>query len=143
MFMIVLFESAFYNSIEMSMYRNNFLDLQKNSLKRSFNFKKRVGESHVLLHNLRVELFKYKHKMAFAGEYRSLFFAETLQQCSLIYKEPVTPPAKKYKNLSNPYYDIQSCAISIRQSRILFFYPIENFKASVQFKLIYFIQIKR
>ena len=31
------------------------------------NFKKRVGESHVLLHNLRVELFKCKHKMAFAG----------------------------------------------------------------------------
>ena len=28
---------------------------------------------------------------------------------------------------------IQSCAISIRQSRILFFFPIENFKASVQF----------
>ena len=38
---------------------------------------------------------------------------------------------------------VQSCAISIRQSRILFFFPIENFKASVQFKLIYFIQIKR
>ena len=39
--------------------------------------------------------------------------------------------------------DIQSCAISIRQSRILFFFLIENFKASVQFKLICFIQIKR
>ena len=38
---------------------------------------------------------------------------------------------------------LQSCAISIRQSRILFFFPIENFKASVQFKLIYFIQFKR
>ena len=38
---------------------------------------------------------------------------------------------------------IQSCAISIRQSRIFFFFPIENFKMSVQFKLIYFIQIKR
>ena len=37
---------------------------------------------------------------------------------------------------------LQSCAISIRQSRILFFFPIENFKASVQFKLIYFIQLK-
>ena len=105
MFIIELSESAFYNSIEMSMYRNNFLDLQKNSLKQSFNFKKRVGESHVLLHNLHVELFKCKHKMAFAGGYRSLFFAETLQQCSLIYRKPVTPPAKKYKNLSNPYYD--------------------------------------
>ena len=34
---------------------------------------------------------------------------------------------------------IQSCAISIRQSRMLFFFPIENFKASVQFKLIYFV----
>ena len=69
MFMIVLFKSVFYNSIEMSMYRNinNSLDLQKNSLNQSFNFKKRVGESHVLLHNLRVELFKCKHKMAFAG----------------------------------------------------------------------------
>ena len=51
MFTIVLFQSVFYNSIEISMYRNNFLDLQKISLKQSFNFKKRVGESHVLLHN--------------------------------------------------------------------------------------------
>ena len=32
----------------------------------------------------------------------SLFFTETLQQGSLIYREPVTPPAKKYKNLSYP-----------------------------------------
>ena len=67
MFMIVLFKNVFYNSIEMLMYRNNVLDLQKKNLKQSFNFKKRVGESHVLLHNLRVELFKCKHKMAFAG----------------------------------------------------------------------------
>ena len=67
MFMIVLFKSVFYNNIEKSMYRNNFLDLQKNSLKQSFNFKKRVGESHLLLHNLLVELFKCGHKMAFAG----------------------------------------------------------------------------
>ena len=69
MFMIVLFKSVFYNNIENSMHRNNLLDLQKNSLKQSFkfNFKKRVGESHVLLHNLLVELFKCRHKMAFAG----------------------------------------------------------------------------
>ena len=75
MFMIVLCKSVFYNNIEKSMYRNNFLDLQKNSLKQSFNFKKRVGESHVLLHNLLVELFKCRHKMAFAegsGHYFSL-----------------------------------------------------------------------
>ena len=42
-----------------------FLDLEKYSLKQSFNFKKRVGESHVLLHNMLVELFKGKHKTAF------------------------------------------------------------------------------
>ena len=106
MFMIVLFKSVFYNNIEKSMYRNNFLDLQKNSLKQSFNFKKRVCESHVLLHNLLVELFKCGHKMAFAGGYRSLFFAETLQQCSLIYKEPVTPPAKKIQKFEQPLMDI-------------------------------------
>ena len=47
------------------MYRNNFLDLEKYSLKQSFNFRKRVGESHVLLHNMLVELFKGKHKTAF------------------------------------------------------------------------------
>ena len=68
-FMLLLFDSLFYSSIENSPYRNNSLDLQKNksrlTLKQSFNFKKRVGESHVLLHNLRVELFKCKHKMAF------------------------------------------------------------------------------
>ena len=67
MFMMVLFKSVFYYNIEKSMYRNNFLDLQKNSLKQSFNFKKRVGESHVLLHNLLVELFKCGYKMAFAS----------------------------------------------------------------------------
>ena len=46
-------------------YRNNFLDLEKYSLKQSFNFKKRVGKSHVLLHNMLVELFKGKHETAF------------------------------------------------------------------------------
>ena len=81
MFMIVLFKSVFYNSIEMSMYRNNFLDLQKNSLEQSFNFKKRVGESHVLLHNLCVELFKCKHKMAFAGGSGHYF---SLKLCSSV-----------------------------------------------------------
>ena len=34
-------------------------------IKQSFNFKKRVGESHLLLHNMLVELFKGKHKTAF------------------------------------------------------------------------------
>ena len=34
-------------------------------IKQSFNFKKRVSESHVLLHNMLVELFKGKHKSAF------------------------------------------------------------------------------
>ena len=46
-------------------YRNNFLDLEKYSLKQSFNFKKLVGETHVLLNNMLVELFKDKHKTAF------------------------------------------------------------------------------
>ena len=46
---------------------NPCLDLQKNSLQQSFNFKKRVGESHILLDNLLVELFKCGHKMVFAG----------------------------------------------------------------------------
>ena len=41
------------------------LDLEKYSLKQSFTFKKRVGESHVLRHNIVVELFKGKHKTAF------------------------------------------------------------------------------
>ena len=41
------------------------LDLEKYSLKQSLNFKKRVGESHVLLHNMLVELFKGKRKTAF------------------------------------------------------------------------------
>ena len=42
-----------------------FWNLEKYSLKQSFNFKKRVGESHVLLHNMLVESFKGKHKAAF------------------------------------------------------------------------------
>ena len=61
----IAFKSLFYSSIKKTSYRNNFLDLEKYSLKQSFNFKKRVGESHVLLHNILVELFKGKHKTAF------------------------------------------------------------------------------
>ena len=56
-------------------HRNNFLDLEKYSLKQSFNFKKRAGESHVVLHNMLVESFKGKHKTAFrlgSGHYFSL-----------------------------------------------------------------------
>ena len=65
MFMISPFKSLFCSGIKKTSYRNNFLDLEKYSLKQSFNFKKRVGESHVLLHNMVVELFKGKHKTAF------------------------------------------------------------------------------
>ena len=90
--MLLLFNSLFYSSIENSAYRNNLLDLSKNSWKQSFTFRKHVGEgyvracdSHVSLHISLVELFKCKHKTAFAGGEWSLFFAETLQQCSLIY----------------------------------------------------------
>ena len=64
MFMISPFKSLFCNGIKKTSYRN-FFDLEKYSLKQSFNFKKRVGESHVLLHNMLVELFKGKHKTAF------------------------------------------------------------------------------
>ena len=65
MFMISPFKSLFFSGIKNTSYRNNFLDLEKYSLKQSFNFKKRVGESHALLHNMLVELFKVKHKTAF------------------------------------------------------------------------------
>ena len=65
MFMISPFKSLFCSGIKKTSYRNNFLDLEKYSWKQSFNFKKRVGESHVLLHNIVVELFKGKHKTAF------------------------------------------------------------------------------
>ena len=65
MFMISLFKSLFYGSSKKTSLRNNFLDLEKYSLKQSFNFKKRVGESHVLLHNMLVESFKGKHKTVF------------------------------------------------------------------------------
>ena len=65
MFMISPFKSLFCSGIKKTLYRNNFLDLEKYSLKQSFNFKKRVGESHVLLHNMVIELFKGKHKTAF------------------------------------------------------------------------------
>ena len=65
MSMISPFKSLFCSGIKKTSYRNNFLDLEKYSLKQSFNFKKRVGESHVLLHNMLVELFKGKHKTAF------------------------------------------------------------------------------
>ena len=65
MLMISPFKRLFCSGIKKTSYRNNFLHLEKYSLKQSFNFKKRVGESHALLHNMLVELFKGKHKMAF------------------------------------------------------------------------------
>ena len=65
MLMISPFKSLFSSGIKKTPYRNNFLHLEKYSLKQSFNFKMRVGESHVLLHNMLVELFKGKHKSAF------------------------------------------------------------------------------
>ena len=64
MLMISPFKSLFSRGIKKTSYRNNFLDLEKYCLKQSFNFKKRVGENHVLLHMV-VELFKGKHKTAF------------------------------------------------------------------------------
>ena len=71
-FMLLLFNSLFYSSIENSPYRNNLLDLSKNSWKQSFTLRKRVGEghvrapdSHVSLHNSLVELFMCKHRTAF------------------------------------------------------------------------------
>ena len=96
MFMISPFKRLFCSGIKKTSYRNNFLDLEKYSLKQSFNFKKRVGESHVLQHNMVVELFKGKHKMDFewgSGHYFSpknvqVFFAE---KC-----------ASKSKNFSSP-----------------------------------------
>ena len=65
MLMISPFKRLFCSGIKNTSYRNNFLDFEKYSLKQSFNFKKRVGESHVLLHNMLVELFKGIHKTAF------------------------------------------------------------------------------
>ena len=81
MFMISPFKSLFCNGIKKTSYRNNFLDLEKYSLKQSFNFKKRVGESHVLLHNMLVELFKGKQKRHFewgSGHYFSLKLRESV-----------------------------------------------------------------
>ena len=49
MFMISPFKSLFCGGFKKTSYRNNFLDLVKYSLKQSFNFKKGIGESHVLL----------------------------------------------------------------------------------------------
>ena len=65
MFMISPFKSLSCSGIKKTSYRNNFLDLEKYSLKQSFNIKKRVGEIHVLLHNMLVELFKGKYKTGF------------------------------------------------------------------------------
>ena len=65
MSMISPFKSLFCSGIKKTSYRNNFLDIEKYSLKQSFKFKKHIGESHVLLHNMVVELFKGKYKTAF------------------------------------------------------------------------------
>ena len=65
MFMISPFKNLFCSGIKKMSYRNNFLDSEKYSLKQLFNFKKHVGESHALLHNMLVELFKGKYKTAF------------------------------------------------------------------------------
>ena len=65
MSMFILHLKAYSIAVLKDVVCNNFLDLEKYSLKQSFNFKKRVGESHVLLNNMLVELFKGKHKTAF------------------------------------------------------------------------------
>ena len=65
MFMISPFKSLICSGIKKTLYHNNFLDLEKYRLKQLFNFKKCIGKSHVLLHNMVVELFKGKHKTAF------------------------------------------------------------------------------
>ena len=81
MFMISPFKSLICSGIKKTSYRNNFLDLEKYSLKQSFNFKKRVGESHVLLHNMLVELFKGKIKRHFewgSGHYFLLKLRESV-----------------------------------------------------------------
>ena len=65
MLMISPFKRLFCSGIKKTSYRNNFLELEKYSLKQLFNFKKRVGDSHALLHNMLVELFRGKHKTAF------------------------------------------------------------------------------
>ena len=87
-FMLLLFKSLFYSSIENSTYRNKLLDLSKNSWKQSFTFIKRVGEghvsahdSHVSRHNSLVELFKCKYKTAFAGGSGHYF---SLKLCSSV-----------------------------------------------------------
>ena len=71
-FMLLLFKSLFYSSVENSPYRNNLLDMSKNRWKQSFTFRKHVGEGHVRTHYYHVsrhisvvELFKCKHKTAF------------------------------------------------------------------------------
>ena len=64
-FMILHSKAYSIAVVKKTSHRNNFLDLEKYSLKQSFNFKKRVGVSHVLLYNMLVESFKSKHKTAF------------------------------------------------------------------------------
>ena len=82
MFMISLFKRLFCSGIKKTSYRNNFLDLEKYSLKQLF--KKRVGESHALLHNMLVEMFKANMKRHLdwgSGHYFSL----KLCRCVLLY----------------------------------------------------------
>ena len=71
----ITFKSLFYSSSKTTLYHNNFLDLEKYSLKQLFNFKKCIGESHVLLHNMLVESFKANIKWHLdwgSGHYFSL-----------------------------------------------------------------------
>ena len=53
-FMLLLFKSLFYSSIENSTYRNNLLDFSKKSWKQSFMFRKRVDEGRVSAHDSHV-----------------------------------------------------------------------------------------
>ena len=64
--MMLLIKSLFYNSSIEKTYRIFWI---YRNLQLLFSFIKRVRESHVLLHNLLVQLFSGKHKMAFDGDW--------------------------------------------------------------------------
>ena len=110
MFMISLFKRLFCSGIKKTSYRNNFLDLEKYSLKQSFNFRNRLGESHVLLHNMLVELFKANKKRHLdwgSGHYFSL----KLCRCVLLYVGMLQKCASKSKNFSNPYCTVYTLSL--------------------------------
>ena len=76
--------------------------MERFRLKLRFNLKRGAGDSHISLCYLVVELFKFQHTSPLQVGYAWIFFAETLQKYSSIYRDATILRVSKAENVRNP-----------------------------------------